>query len=278
MEHIRSSLLSTAKQALAQQNIQPTKGLGQNFLIDGNAIHKLIGSAQIEADDTVLEIGPGTGILTLQLAKIAKHVIAIEKDARMVELLQKTFAHSKNVQIIHGDALKTNYTRYNIQDTKYKVVANLPYYITAPIIRKFLEEDRQPKSLTFIIQKEVARRICAKPPKMSLLAVSVQFYATPKIVSTLKKDLFWPRPNVDAAIIHIVPSQEKSAVDPKQFFRVVKAGFLHPRKQLLNNLSSGLHLTKEQSIALLKEHDIQPTRRAETLSQEEWGKLSCLVS
>ena len=268
------SSLKTIKRILDNHGLKPSRGLGQNFLVDSRAIHRLISAAQVGKEDTVLEIGPGLGTLTQELAQRARHVIAIEKDTKMVEILQETLSKYLNVQILHGDAIKTDYTKYKILDTGYKVVANLPYYITAPTIRKFLETDHKPTSLTLIVQKEVAQRICAKPPRMNILAVSVQVYAAPKIISYIKKNSFWPQPQVDAAILQITPLPQPYAQDFPKFFTVVKAGFKQPRKQLVNNLSKGLELPREKVGQWLLSNTIQPTQRAETLTVQDWRNLS----
>ena len=266
------------KQILTEHQVRPSRGLGQNFLIDSHAIHSLISAAHIGQEDTVLEIGPGIGTLTQELAQRAKQVIAIEKDAKMVEILQETLAGYSNIQILLADALKADYTKYEIQDTKYKVVSNLPYYITAPVIRKFLELSKvKPYSMTLIVQKEVAQRICSKPPKMSILAVSVQVYATPKIISYIKKNSFWPQPQVDAAILQITPLPQPYALDFHRFFTVVKAGFKQPRKQLVNNLSKELDLPRPKAEQWLLANDIQPTQRAETLAVQDWINLANML-
>jgi len=153
------------------------------------------------------------------------------------------------------------------------VVANIPYYLTSPLIRKFLEEKNPPQEMVLMLQKEVAQRICSKPPDMNLLAVSVQFYAEPKIISYVSKNCFWPAPKIDSAIIKIIPKIKKQ-IKNDLFFKVVKAGFSQPRKQLVNNLSKTLKLTKEQTIALLIKNNIKPNQRAETLSIEDWIKLT----
>ena len=269
--------VKTIKEILRIHQIKPNKGLGQNFLIDSRAIHRLISAAHLGQEDTVLEIGPGLGTLTQELARRARHVIAIEKDAKMVEILKETLINFKNIEVIHGDALKIEYTRYNIQNTGYKVVANLPYYITAPVIRKFLELQQKPQQMTLIIQKEVAQRICAKPPQMSILAVSVQVYATPKIISYIKKTSFWPQPMVDAAILQITPLSTSYAQDFPKFFTVVKAGFKQPRKQLVNNLSTGLELPREKVGQWLLSNNIHPTQRAETLGIQDWINLANML-
>jgi 16S rRNA (adenine1518-N6/adenine1519-N6)-dimethyltransferase len=267
------SYLAATKELFLRHNIKPSRGLGQNFLVDEHVMQKLVIAAHIQPEDTVLEIGPGAGFLTQKLARIAQQIIAVEKDKKMVEILRSTLTEFENVDIVHADALKIDYTKYEILDTAYKLVANLPYYITAPTIRKFLEAEYQPQSMTFIIQKEVARRICAKPPDMSILAVSVQFYAAAKIIAFIKPSSFWPQPHVQSAIIHIVPRKQTPPVSPKEFFRAVKAGFSHPRKQLINNLSAGLNHSREQTASWLEKNSIEPARRAETLSAQDWINL-----
>ncbi|MEK7542451.1 MAG: 16S rRNA (adenine(1518)-N(6)/adenine(1519)-N(6))-dimethyltransferase RsmA [Patescibacteria group bacterium] len=272
----------TVKTILAKHEIKPSKGLGQNFLVDGHVVHKLVAAAQVGLEDTVLEIGPGIGTLTQELAKVAKKVIAVEKDQKMVEILKETLAQHKNIEIIYADALKSN---YKLKTTNYKLVANLPYYITAPAIRKFLEgeefglrrQEARLQTMTLIVQKEVAQRICAKPPEMSILAVSVQIYATPKIISYIKGSSFWPKPKVDAAILQITPFPQPYPIDFPRFFTIVKAGFKQPRKQLVNNLSKELDLPRQKTEQWLLENNIQPTQRAETLSIQDWINLTNMV-
>lgn len=260
---------------LKSYGIRPSKALGQNFLVDEKAFKKIIEAANLSKKDLVLEIGPGIGNLTLKLAGKAKKVIAIEKDKRMCEILENIIKSQniKNIKVINKDILKTNLGIYTLKP--YKLVANLPYYITSPVIRRFLEMKNTPESIILMIQKEVAQRICAKPNKMSLLAVSVQFYAKPKIISYISKKAFWPEPKVDSAIIRIVLLKTKfSKKFIEKFFKIVKAGFSQPRKQLINNLSKGLKLEKERIKDWLLENEIEPSQRAETLSVNEWQKLA----
>ena len=258
--------------------IKPIKRLGQNLLIDKQVIKKVIRTANLQPKDIVLEIGPGTGVLTQEIAKTAKKVIAVEKDPSMCQILKQALGDFKNVEIVNQDILK-NY-ELGIRNYEYKIVANLPFYITAPVIRKFLEIKNPPKEMTLIIQKEVAQRICANPPKMSILAVSVQFYANAKIISYISKKSFYPVPKVDSAIIKIIPRQFRVPVSRQfceRFFRIVKAGFAHPRKQLANNLSKMLKLDKKELSSLLLKNNIKPTQRAETLSIKDWIKLSNML-
>jgi 16S rRNA (adenine1518-N6/adenine1519-N6)-dimethyltransferase len=194
----------------------------------------------------------------------------------MVEILKETLKDFKNVEIVQGDILKLDPKPYTLKP--YKVVANLPYYIVAPVIRKFLEGvEVKPRQMILMVQKEVAQRICNKPPKMSILAVSVQFYAKPEILFYVPRNSFWPRPAVDGAIIKIVPHQFRAPVSRQfreRFFKIAKAGFSQPRKQLCNNLAKGLKLNKEKTKNWLLENQINPIRRAETLSIKDWLNLT----
>lgn len=262
----------TIKELLAKYDAKPSKLMGQNFLIDEHSLNKIVQAAELTLQDTILEVGPGMGVLTRELAKTVKRVIAIEKDAVMVSVLRETLKNYGNVELIRGDALK--FPNSQLPITNYKVVANIPYYLTSPIIRKFLEEQNRPKDIVLMVQKEVAQRICAKPPNMSILAVSVQFYATAKIVSYVSKNCFWPAPKVDSAIIKITPFEAKKDADVKAFFTVVKAGFSQPRKQLANNLSKALKINREQVTTWLLKNSIKPEQRAETLNIDDWVKLA----
>jgi len=245
--------------------------MGQNFLVDASVLNKIIQAAELQPEDIVLEIGPGIGTLTQELAKKTKKVIAIEKDRVMVEILKETLKDYKNVEIIQGNILTADYKL----PAHYKLVANLPYYITSPIIRMFLEAKNPPEHMVLMVQKEVGQRICAKPPNMSILSVSVQIYALPNIISTVSKGSFWPSPKVDSAIIKIQPQNTIAKnIDTDIFFKIVKAGFLHPRKQLANNLSVGLKKTKEQINPWLLKNNINPLQRAETLSIQDWITLT----
>lgn len=266
------------KKLCKKYNIYPSKRLGQNFLVDEGVLRKIIEAANLTKSDVVLEVGPGIGNLTLELAKRVKKIIAIEKDPGMIEVLRINLKNFKNVEILKGDALKIIShklsTTASILWRRYKVVANIPYYLTSPLIRKFLEAENQPKEMILMVQKEVAQRICAKPPDMSILAVSVQFYAKPEIISFVSKKSFWPSPKVDSAIIKISAlNQRRKSAFNQRFFKMVKAGFSQPRKQLINNLSHGLKMNKEKVKNWLSKNNIQPTQRAETLNLKNWLSL-----
>lgn len=279
--------VKTIKEVLLTRGIKPSKRLGQNFLVSKTALGEIIAVADLKPSDIVLEIGSGAGTLTQELAKKAKRVIAVEKDPSMVEVLKETLKNFKNVDIINSDILKINFQLLK----KYKVVANLPYYITSHLIRKLLESENPPETMVLMVQKEVAQRICASPPKMSLLSVAVQFYASsphqnskgisgvgtgPKIIAYVKKESFWPKPKVDSAIIKITPrtNARDKQINADLFFKVVKAGFSQPRKQLANNLSKTLGKSREEINQWLLKNGIKPEQRAETLSVEDWEKLT----
>lgn len=279
------------KELLRQNGIRPSKTMGQNFLISKTVLKRIIDAAGLSQQDIVLEVGPGIGTLTQELTRRAKQVIAVEKDTRMIEILFETLKKCNNVQIVQEDILKIFNDQYSTFNKKpnnkliidywklnlsnYKVVANIPYYITAPLVRKFLESENRPQTMVLMIQKEVAQRICAAPPDMSLLAVSVQFYADAKIICYVSKNCFWPKPKVDSAIIKITPAELlRRRTSQQLFFKIVKAGFSHPRKQLANNLSDHFKKDKTAIVKWLIENGIKPEQRAETLSLDDWKQLT----
>jgi len=262
------------KEILEKYQAKPLKGLGQNFLIDKNVLQKIIEASNLKPTDTVLEIGPGIGTLTQALAGKVDRVISVEKDSVMAKILNETLLNCKNVKVISGDILKTDVSSFKLQALKYKVIANIPYYITSPLIRKLLEEKNPPQEMVLMVQKEVAQRICSKSPDINLLAVPVQFYAEPKIISYVSKNCFWPSPKIDSAIIKITPKTLKEKVLPDLFFKIVKAGFSQPRKQLIGNLSKGLNEKKEKISQWLEKNNIDPKSRAETLYIEDWKNLA----
>lgn len=274
--HSKTSL----KNFLKKYDISPSKRLGQNFLIDKSILKKFLTGLGPLLNSTVLEIGPGLGIITKALAKGAKKVIAVEKDERLCQILRENLKNFKNLKIIQGDILKIEPKTYNLKPKNYKVVGNLPFYLTAPVIRKFLESPRPPKEMILIIQKEVAQRICAKPPKMNLLAVSVQFYAQPKIIDYISKKSFWPQPKVDAAIIKLKAKDLKLKTARNgpgilsEFFWLVRAGFSQPRKKLVNNLAKKLGVEKRLVLKWLKNAKIKENSRAENLNLRNWILLA----
>jgi 16S rRNA (adenine1518-N6/adenine1519-N6)-dimethyltransferase len=273
MDKSPNPLLAETRRRLRQSELKVRKGLGQHFLVDGEVLSLIVATAELKSDDIVVEVGPGLGILTRELAQKAGGVVAIELDDNLAALLKKTLAAYKNVTIINGDVLKIE-PKEIIKGQDYKVVANLPYYITSPVLRHFLEASAKPRTMVVMVQKEVAEAIAAKPGDMSLLSVSVQFYGEPKIITIVPPESFYPAPEVSSAIVRIgVYSKPKVDVDEKGFFDTVRAGFAAPRKQLANSLAKGLGREKAEVLPFLQKASIDPSRRAETLSIEEWASL-----
>jgi len=263
----------TIRKLLKQHQTQALKKLGQNFLIDKKIIKKII--AELILNLHVLEIGPGIGVLTAELAKRTKKVIAVEKDLKMVEILKETIKEIKNIEVIKGDILKLNLNSLNLKSKKYQITASLPFHIVSPTIRKFLESEIPPQQMILVVQKEIAQRICAKLPHLNILAIAVQFYGKPDILGYISKKSFWPSPKVDGAILKISKICPKfPGIDSKLFFRIVKAGFSTPRKQLLNSLSQGLKIDKKIVKDWLLKNKIQPSLRPENLKLEDWVRLT----
>ena len=270
---------------LRRYQIDPKRSLGQNFLLDEKHLDRIVAAADLSPTDVVLEIGPGLGTLTRRLAAQAGHVVAVELDNRLIELLRADFASQPHVQIVHNDILETVPSALlaeylpglqgSDQPLRYKVVANLPYYITSLVLRHMLEASPPPSLAVVMVQKEVADRICAKPGDLSLLAISVQFYAIPHIVQRVPAGAFYPAPKVDSAVLRldVRPQPAVTAISPQAFFDVVRAGFGQKRKQLANSLSAGLEMPKNVVQAALTRAEIDPRRRAETLTLDEWGTL-----
>jgi len=259
------------KELLDRHDLEPKQSLGQNFLFDENILARICAAADISPDDTVLEIGPGLGALTRELAAHSARVIAVELDDRFLPLLEDELSGLENVQIVHGDILDTDLAV--LLPGAYKVIANVPYYITGAILRHLLSGPHKPAQIVLTVQEEVAQRITAVPPAMSLLAVSVQYYGAVQRVMRIKAGAFWPRPEVDSAVIRIVlapPGTQNSGED--DFFRVVRAGFSQRRKQLQKNLRQLGH-SQEQIGDALRQANIDGRRRAETLTLDEWRDI-----
>jgi len=266
---------------LKKAGLSPRKGLGQNFLVDETALRRIVQAAELTSDDTVLEIGAGPGGLTRLLAAQARQVVAVEIDPGLVEILQSVVSDFGNVQIVQGDILTLPLESLLSlapvgSHEQFKVVGNLPYYITSAILRRLLESSRKPSLLVVTVQEEVARRIVAQPGEMSLLAVSVQFYGRPRIVGRIPAGAFYPPPKVDSAIVRVDLTQQARADvdDVGWFFSVVRAGFSARRKQLHNTLVHSLALPAPEVRAALDRAAIDPSRRAQTLSLDEWARLS----
>jgi len=273
-DYIDLTNIQVLRHLLQAHHMRPNKSFGQNFLVDRAILQKIIEAAELEQDDQILEVGAGTGVLTRELAREVRRVVAVELEQDMLTLLEKTAGGHPNVEIIARNLLYLDPQEVFGQD-RYKLVANLPYYITAPTFRHFLESANPPRLLVVMVQYEVAQRITAKPGDLSLLAVSIQFYGQPRIIARVPARAFYPAPKVDSAIVR-VDLHAQTPLGPEErdgFFRVVQAGFSERRKQIHNSLTHGLHHKNEEIRAWLEAAGIEANRRAETLSIEEWLRL-----
>jgi 16S rRNA (adenine1518-N6/adenine1519-N6)-dimethyltransferase len=272
--------MARLRDLLQSSSVRPKKSLGQNFLADPVYLRKIAEAAELSREDLVLEIGPGTGNLTEHLLDDAARVVAVELDRRMVEHLHKRFADAESLTVIQADILAVDLPEllrpWLEHFAKYKVAANLPYYLTSAILRMLLESPVRPSLAALTVQWEVAQRICARPGDMSLLAVAVQWYAVPHIVTRIPAGAFTPVPKVDSAVLRLEMRPQPMAPIPSEdaLFRVVRAGFSQRRKQLRNSLSAGLGLQPHQAESLLHGAGIDPKRRAETLDLQEWAGLA----
>lgn len=269
----QDSLLAQTRGLLRRFDLRARKRLGQHFLVDDEVLAVITSAAGLVPSDVVIEVGPGLGFLTRELARNAGRVIAVELDSRLAAMLRETLAAFDNVSIVNGDILDIDPA--SLASGGYRVVANLPYYITSPVLRHFLEASVRPESMLVMVQKEVAEAIAAEPGQRSVLSISVQYYGKPEIVSYVPARSFYPAPEVDSALLRIdVYPQPAVAVSDKQgFFKLVRAGFTASRKQLVNSLAQGLGLPKAEVWSLLEGAGIAPQRRAETLTLEEWARL-----
>jgi 16S rRNA (adenine1518-N6/adenine1519-N6)-dimethyltransferase len=274
--------------ALRTLGLRPTRGMGQNFLIDEQALDTIVEAAELSASDTVVEVGPGLGVLTWELVQRAGQVISVELDKRLLARLREEFSATPNLHFVESDILriapsailKTN-SQFSILNSQfYKLVANLPYAITAPVLRHFLEGDVPPELMVVLVQWEVAERICARAGDLSILAHSVQIYAEPEIVARVPASSFEPAPAVDSAVLRMrkrsAPAVEVDSID--QLFRVIKAGFSQPRKKIANALPGGLagmgdRTPREQVLEALAAAGIELNRRAETITLAEWAAV-----
>ena len=276
------SLLAQTKGWLRHFDLQARKSLGQHFLIDEEVLKLVTSAAEITPTDVIMEIGPGLGVLTNELARQAGWVVTVELDSKLAAILKQTLASVNNVTIVNEDILKIDpatllrepEARFPSAKRGYKVVANLPYYITSPVLRHFLEASVKPQLMVVMVQKEVAEAIVAEPGQMSVLSVSVQLYGEPKIISYVPAQCFYPPPEVDSAILRVTLFPQPAAVtDTESFFELVRAGFSASRKQIGNSLAQGLGVPKTEVLSLLEKAGIVPQRRAETLSLDEWAQL-----
>jgi 16S rRNA (adenine1518-N6/adenine1519-N6)-dimethyltransferase len=263
---------------LAAHRMRPLKSFGQNFLVDRSVLQNIVEAAAIEPDDELLEVGSGTGVLTRELAKQARRVVAVELERDMLSLLKNTTAAYPNVELVARNLLFLDPVEIFAQ-APYKLVANLPYYITAPTFRHFLESANPPRLIVVMVQAEVAQRIIAEPGSLSVLALSVQFYGQPRIIARVPARAFYPAPKVDSAILRVDvnPQAPLLPAEREKFFRLVHAGFSEKRKQLHNSLTHGLHVKNEIVRSWLATAAIDVSRRAETLSIEEWLHLARVI-
>lgn len=259
---------------LRRYGLRPDRRLGQNFLVDENALKKVVAAAEIAPTEEVLEIGAGLGSLTRHLARCASRVIAVELDERLLPPLLETLAPYSNIYLVRGDILQLEISRL-ISGTEYLVVANIPYYITSALIRHLLEAPQKPLRLILTVQEEVAERICAEKGEMSLLALSVAVYGTPRLVAHIPAGAFYPPPKVNSAVVRI-DLHPTPRLPPDQlglFFQLARAGFAQKRKTLRNSLAAGMGWTPAQAVAILTAAGIDPQRRAETLDLGEWKQI-----
>lgn len=261
--------INELRDAMRLAGLKPKKSLGQHFLIDRESLGSVMAAANLLSGDTVLEIGPGLGVMTMPLLSKVGKVIAVESDGELCALLRRHTA--PNLEVVESDILRFDLTSIT---GDYKVVANIPYYLTSPIFRLLLESSHKPTIVSVLIQKEVAERIVAKPGKMSILALSVQFYACAELICIVERHKFWPAPAVDSAVLRLtVYPKPLFEADAGRLFRLIKAGFGEKRKQLKNSLSGGLNITSDASLSLLVAAKIPSSARAQELTMAEWQRL-----
>lgn len=273
---------------LKRYGIRPSKGLGQNFLVDEQILERILAASDLSASDVVLEIGPGLGLLTRRIAERVASVVAVELDRKLLTVLSEVLRDCANVHIVQGDILALDPLK-TLEDAlglgsatplRYKVVANLPYYITSSALRHLLSARVRPEQMTIMLQREVAERIVAAPGNMSVLAISVQVYGSPEIAFRVPRGAFYPQPKVESAVLRVrtYPQPRVPEEELARFFRVVNAGFAQRRKQLHNSLGHALNLPQDHVLAALADAHIAPGRRAQTLTIAEWAALArCLA-
>ncbi len=268
--------VAEVRRLLGRYGLHPRKALGQHFLVDPAALGRIVEAAELGKDDTVIEVGPGPGLLTRGLLDGAGRVVAVEKDARLAGLLRREISHSR-LHILAADVLNVppeDLLSNTGGGTDYKVVANLPYYAAAPILRHFLEARVRPKLLVVLLQEEVARTVVAKPGDMTMLSVGMQLYAVPRMIGPVSASSFYPPPKVESAIVRLdVRPEPAVSVEPQRYFEVVRAGFSAPRKQIVNSLAKGIGAARPMVLEVLTRAGVSPQRRAETLSLEEWAAI-----
>jgi 16S rRNA (adenine1518-N6/adenine1519-N6)-dimethyltransferase len=267
----------TMGKTMAQWGLRPEKRLGQNFLVEPSVAARIADAAELTHDDTVLEIGPGLGALTVPLSARAGRVVAVELDRRLLGPLDEVLTGIANVTVVQGDILKLRPAELlGPGSGRYVLVGNLPYYITSAILRHVMESAPRPERIVVTVQREVADRIVARPGDMSLLAVSVQCFGTPRVLFNIKPGSFSPRPDVTSSVLRVdvSPTPTVAIADSEVFFRIVRAGFSQRRKQLRNSLAAGLAKTPAEATGLLQDAGVDERRRAQTLSLDEWADIA----
>ncbi len=269
---------TTVRALLSKYNLHPKRGLGQNFLVDSEVLRSITEAAELCPSDAVLEIGPGLGVLTKELLQRARCVLAVELDGALTQVLREELRDIQGLEVLQADILKIAHgeeVRARCATEAYKVIANLPYYITSHVLRRLLEHPPRPELLVVMVQREVAERAVAAPGEMSLLALSVQLYSEPEIVSVVPRGAFLPPPDVESAVLRMRTRTDPLFPDitPEFFFWVAGAGFGQKRKTLLNSLSSNLKLDKRVVAEALRTASVDPGARAQQLSLEEWAEL-----
>jgi len=255
--------------AMQLAGLRAHKGLGQHFLVDKESLEAVLAAGEVGLNDTVLEVGPGLGVLTMALTRASKRVVAVEMDPVLAELLERD--RPDNLAVVRSDI-----RRFDLQTLPrgYKVVANIPYYVTSQLLQFFLEAPNRPTLLAWLVQKEVAQRVTARPGQMSVLAFSVQYYGEPRLVQVVERHKFWPAPKVDSAVLQVrVREQSAFAADTAKLFRLVKAGFGERRKMLKNSLAGGLNISMELAARLVAEAGLMATARAQELALADWERL-----
>jgi len=255
---------------LAKNKLKPSHALGQNFLVDKNVLNKILEAGELDRDDEVVEVGSGLGVLTAELATRVKKVVALEFDAKIFPKLQENLSEIKNVELKNIDV-----RRFIPPATPYKLIANIPYYLTSPILRKFfIENGNPPKVVVLLVQKEVAQKIC-NAEKLSVLSLEVKLFGNPEIIEIVKPVSFLPPPKVDSAILKISLKEkfEVRTEDIKDFFKILYAGFHSPRKKIRGSFASGLAQKKEVAFTILKQAGIDENLRPENLSINDWKRI-----
>jgi 16S rRNA (adenine1518-N6/adenine1519-N6)-dimethyltransferase len=271
--------LETLKKLLNDYGLKPNKTFGQNFLLDEIVLQDMVDVAKVNDKDTVIEVGPGITNLTKFLLDKAGQVVAIEKDDQFISLLNSLKKKNKHFSYIKDDVLLVDLEELTKDFSDYKVVANIPYYVTGKIIQKFLAAKNKPQSMTMLMQKEVAQNLTAKPGNLNLLAISVQLHGEAKLVEVVPARSFFPAPKVDSAVVHIelYKKPKYKVEDEKFFYKVLKACFMGKRKQIHNTLTNNLGLDKKNVEDILQQCGIQPTTRPQQLSIAQWLDLVALI-